>query len=118
MAKKTTYTKVLLERRQRRVRKSLSGTTERPRLRVSRSTKHIYAQIIDDTTGCTLASSSSVALKIAGGTVAAAKEVGKSLAERAKEQNIEQVAFDRGGRLYHGRVKALAEAARETGLQF
>ena len=118
MSKKTTYTKVLLERRKRRIRKRIEGTTERPRLRVSRSTKHIYAQIIDDTTGATLASSSSVALKIAGGNVDAAKEVGKSLAERAKEQNIEQVAFDRGGCLYHGRVKALADAARETGLQF
>jgi large subunit ribosomal protein L18 len=118
MSKKTTYTKVLLERRKRRIRKRIEGTTERPRLRVSRSTKHIYAQIIDDTTGATLASSSSVALKIAGGNVDAAKQVGKSLAERAKEQNIEQVAFDRGGRLYHGRVKALADAARETGLQF
>jgi large subunit ribosomal protein L18 len=118
MAKKTTYTKVLQERRQRRIRKRVEGTTERPRLRVVRSTKHIYAQIIDDTTGSTLASSSSVALKIAGGTVDAAKEVGKSLGERAKAQNIEQVAFDRGGNLYHGRVKALADAARETGLQF
>lgn len=118
MAKKTTYTKVLLERRKRRIRKSVSGTTERPRLRVSRSTKHIYAQLIDDTTGVTLASSSSVALKIAGGNIDAAKQVGKSLAERAKEKNIELVAFDRGGCLYHGRVKALADAARETGLQF
>lgn len=118
MSKKTTYTKVMLERRKRRIRKRIEGTTERPRLRVSRSTKHIYAQLIDDTTGATLASSSSVALKIAGGNVEAAKQVGKSLAERAKEQNIEQVAFDRGGCLYHGRVKALADAARETGLQF
>jgi large subunit ribosomal protein L18 len=118
MSKKTTYTKVLLERRKRRIRKRIEGTPERPRLRVSRSTKHIYAQIIDDTTGRTLAATSSVALKIAGGNVDAAKQVGKSLGERAKEQNIEQVAFDRGGCLYHGRVKALADAARETGLQF
>ena len=118
MAKKTNYTTVLLERRKRRIRKRLVGTVERPRLRVSRSTKHIYAQIIDDTTGTTLAAASSVALKISGGNVDAAKEVGKSLGELAKERNIEQVAFDRGGCLYHGRVKALADAARETGLQF
>jgi len=118
MATKTIQTKVLLERRQRSIRKRIQGTAERPRLRVSRSTKHIYAQIIDDTTGATLASSSSVALKISGGTVDAAKLVGKSLAEQAKAKDIEKVAFDRGGRLYHGRVKALADAARETGLQF
>lgn len=118
MASKTTYTKVLLERRKRRIRTRLSGTPERPRLRVSRSIKHIYAQLIDDTTGTTLAAASSVALKIAGGNVEAAKQVGKSLAEQAKEKNIEKVSFDRGGRLYHGRVKALADAARETGLQF
>ena len=118
MSKKTTYTKVLLERRKRRIRKRIEGTPERPRLRVNRSTKHIYAQIIDDVSGITLASASSVALKIAGGNLEAAKAVGQSLAERAKEKNIEKVAFDRGGNLYHGRVKALAEAARETGLQF
>lgn len=118
MSKKTIYTKVLLERRKRRVRKHVTGTTARPRLCVSRSTKHIYAQIIDDTTGNTLAAASSVSLKIAGGNVAAAKQVGKSLAEKAKEHNIGTVCFDRGGRLYHGRVKALADAARETGLQF
>lgn len=118
MAKKTVYTKVMLERRKRRVRKRITGTTEQPRLRVSRSTKHIYAQIIDDTTGNTLAAASSVALKINGGNVDAAKQVGKSLAEQAKERNIGKVCFDRGGLLYHGRVKALAEAARETGLQF
>lgn len=118
MAKKTVYTKVLLDRRKRRVRKRVTGTTERPRLCVSRSTKHIYAQIIDDTTGKTLAAASSVALKIAGGNIDAAKQVGKSLAEKAKEQNVGTVCFDRGGRLYHGRVKALADAARETGLQF
>ncbi|MCF6284294.1 MAG: 50S ribosomal protein L18 [Candidatus Hydrogenedentes bacterium] len=118
MSKKTTYTKVLLERRKRRIRKRIEGTPERPRLRVTRSAKHIYAQIIDDTAGATLAATSSVALKIAGGNIEAAKQVGKSLAEHAKAQNIEQVAFDRGGCLYHGRVKALAEAARETGLQF
>ncbi len=109
---------VLLERRKRRVRKQLSGTPERPRLRVNRTLKHIYAQIIDDVSGRTLASESSVALKIAGGNVEAAKAVGKSLGEKAKAASISLVCFDRGGRLYHGRVKALADAAREAGLQF
>ena len=115
---KTVQTKVLLERRKRRVRKHLRGTSERPRLRVSRTIKHIYAQIIDDTGGRTLAAASSVQLKIPGGNVAAAKAVGKALGELAKEKGIEAVCFDRGGRLFHGRVKALAEAAREAGLQF
>lgn len=118
MAKKTTVTKVMLERRKRRIRLRLSGTPEQPRLRVTRSTKHIYAQLIDDTTGTTLAAASSVALKIAGGNIDAAKQVGQSLAQQAMEKNIAKVCFDRGGRLYHGRVKALADAARETGLQF
>lgn len=108
----------LLERRKLRGRKHLYGTAERPRLRVHRTLNHIYAQIIDDTTGRTLLSESSVQLKIAGGNVASAKAVGKALGEKAKEQAIERVCFDRGGRLYHGRVKALAEAAREAGLQF
>lgn len=108
----------LLERRKRRVRKHVSGTAEVPRLSVSRSLKHIYAQLIDDVNGVTLASASSVALKIGGGNVDGAKEVGKSLAENAKSKSIERVRFDRNGRLYHGRVKALAESAREGGLQF
>lgn len=115
---KTLNPKRLLERRKHRVRKTLSGTTERPRLRVHRTTKHIYAQIIDDTSGRTLASASSLELKLDGGNVAGAKAVGQRVAEKAKEKNIEQICFDRGGRLYHGRVKALAEAAREAGLQF
>lgn len=118
MAKKTTYTKIMLERRKRHVRKRISGTPERPRLRVSRTIKHIYAQLIDDTSGTTLAAASSVALKIDGGNVEAAKKVGAALAELAQGKEIERVCFDRGGRLYHGRVKALADAARETGLQF
>ena len=108
----------LLQRRQRRVRKTISGTTERPRLRVHRTLKHIYAQIIDDTTGKTLVAASTVGLKIAGGNVDGAKAVGKALGEKAKEKSIDKVAFDRGGRLYHGRIKALADAAREAGLQF
>jgi large subunit ribosomal protein L18 len=108
----------LLERRKRHIRKNTVGTTERPRVSVYRSLDHIYAQVIDDSTGQTLVSASSLALKIAGGNVAAAKEVGKVLAEKAKEKNITKVCFDRGGRMFHGRVKALAEAAREGGLEF
>jgi large subunit ribosomal protein L18 len=109
---------VMKERRIRRIRKHLSGTPERPRLRVTRTLNHIYAQIIDDTTGTTLATASSVALKIDGGNVDGAKAVGKAIGEVAKTKSIEKVCFDRGGRLYHGRVKALADAAREAGLEF
>ena len=115
---RTAQEKVLLERRKVRVRKKLFGTPERPRLRVSRTVKHIYAQIIDDTTGRTLVAESSVALRIPRGNVEAAKTVGKAPGEKAKANAIEAVCFDRGGRLYHGRLKALAEAAREAGLQF
>ncbi len=115
---KTIEKKVLLERRKRRVRKGMRGTPEKPRLRVTRSLKHIYAQIIDDSTGRTLASASSVALKVPGGNIDGAKAVGKALGEKAKEQSIGRVCFDRGGRLFHGRVKALADAVRKTGLQF
>ena len=107
----------LLERRRLRVRSKIEGTPECPRLSVRRSLKHIYAQVIDDTTGRTLASASSVALKISGGNVASAKEVGKSLAEAALKSNVTTVRFDRNGRLYHGRVKALADGAREAGLK-
>lgn len=110
--------KRLLARRKRRVRKNVAGTPERPRLRVHRTTKHIYAQVIDDASGTTIAAASSLELKIDGGNVDGAKAVGKRVAEKAKEKNIEKIAFDRGGHLYHGRVKALAEAAREAGLQF
>jgi large subunit ribosomal protein L18 len=106
-----------------RIRKRLQGTTERPRLAIFRSTAHIYAQVIDDTKGVTLvaASSTEKAEKVkkgAGGNVAAAKEIGKRVAERAKENGISKVVFDRGGYIYHGRVKALADAAREAGLEF
>lgn len=107
-----------LERRKKRVRKKIFGTPERPRLRVTRTLNHIYAQIIDDTTGRTLVSESSVQLKIKGGNIESAKQVGASLAKKALEKNITKVCFDRGGHLYHGRVKALADAAREAGLQF
>jgi large subunit ribosomal protein L18 len=115
---KTLDPKRLLERRKHRVRKTLSGTAQRPRLRVHRTVKHIYAQIIDDTSGSTLAAASSLELKLDGGNLEGAKAVGKRVAEKAKEKNIETICFDRGGRIYHGRVKALADAAREAGLQF
>jgi large subunit ribosomal protein L18 len=102
-----------------RIRRRLSGTAERPRLSVYRSLNHIYAQVIDDSQGVTLASASTVAAKAkTGGNVAAAREVGRLVAERAKEKGIRAVVFDRGGYLYHGRVKALADAAREAGLEF
>lgn len=115
---KTQRTKVLQERRKKYIRKRISGTAERPRLCVTRSLKHIYAQLIDDNTGTTLASASSISLKIPGGNVDAAKAVGKALGESAGAKSITTAIFDRGGRLYHGRVKALADAAREAGLQF
>lgn len=104
--------------RHKRVRKNLSGTAEMPRLNVFRSNSGIYAQIIDDTTGTTLVSSSSRELKLAnGGNIEAAKAVGKDVAEKCKKAKINKVVFDRGGYLYHGRVSALADAAREAGLE-
>ena len=112
-----------LARRQRRVRGKVSGTASRPRLRVTRTNLHIYAQLIDDVAGVTLASASSVdpelrqALK-SGANIDAAKAVGGALARRALEAGITEVVFDRGGRLYHGRVAALAEGARDAGLKF
>lgn len=117
MAKKS-HKALLHERRKKRVRKSIHGTSEYPRLSVTRSSKHIYAQVIDDTRGHTLAEASSVSLSIAGGNIDAAKQVGKALAERAGDKSIRVVRFDRRGRLFHGRVKALADAAREAGLKF
>jgi large subunit ribosomal protein L18 len=102
-----------------RIRAKVSGTAERPRLNVYRSLNHIYVQVIDDAAGATLVSASTVQAKIkSGGNVAAAKEVGKLVAERAREKGIKKVVFDRGGYLYHGRIKALADAARESGLEF
>ena len=104
--------------RHARVRKNISGTKEMPRLNVFRSNSEIYAQVIDDVTGTTLVSSSSRALKLAnGGNVEAAKAVGKDIAEKCKKAKINKVVFDRGGYLYHGRVSALADAAREAGLE-
>jgi len=109
---------VARERRHRRVRKKVRGTSERPRLAVFRSSKHIYAQVIDDVAGRTLASASTVEKGFAGptGTVAAAKQVGKQLGERAKAAGVETVVLDRGGFQYHGRVAGVAEGAREAGL--
>jgi len=107
-----------LRRRKYRARNKIKGTPERPRLNVYRSLNHIYAQVIDDTKGHTICAASSLQLKTPGGDTEAAKEVGKAIAEKAKEANVTTVCFDRGGRLYHGRIKALADAARETGLEF
>lgn len=105
--------------RHKRVRKNISGTSEMPRLNVFRSNTQIYAQIINDETGTTLASSSSVQLKIKNcGNIEGAKLVGADIAKKAKEANISKVVFDRGGYQYHGRVEALADAARENGLEF
>ena len=109
------------DRLHKRIRAKVSGTAERPRLAVYRSLTHIYAQVIDDRAGVTIASASShekSAKAKNGGNVAGAKEIGKLVAERAKEKGVKSVVFDRGGYLYHGRVKALADAAREAGLQF
>lgn len=104
--------------RHKRVRKNLSGTKEMPRLNVFRSNAGIYAQVIDDEAGITLVSSSSRALKLQnGGNIEAAKAVGKDIAEKCKKAKINKVVFDRGGYLYHGRVSALADAAREAGLE-
>jgi len=102
-----------------RIRAKLAGTGERPRLNVYRSLNHIYAQVIDDQKGVTIVSASTLATKSkTGGHVAAAKEIGKAIAEKAQEKGVKKVVFDRGGFLYHGRIKALAEAAREAGLEF
>ena len=108
------------ERIHTRIRKKLAGTTVRPRLAVFRSVAHIYAQVIDDSKGITLASASTTEKDSGptGGNIIAATAIGKRIAERAKEKGIDKVVFDRGGFLYHGRVKALADAAREAGLEF
>jgi large subunit ribosomal protein L18 len=116
--------RILLKRKQHRrrragIRKTLTGTPQRPRLAVYRSLKHIYAQVIDDQSGKTLAAASSPQAKLAkGGNKAAAAEVGKLVAQKAKEAGVTAVAFDRGGFKYHGRLKALADAARAAGLKF
>ncbi len=122
MAKKLSKNQIR-QRRHVRVRCKVSGTPECPRLNVFRSLSHIYAQIIDDTTGKTLVSASTVEADLKsevefGGNIAAAKAVGKKIAEKALEAGIKDVVFDRGGYPYHGRVQALADAAREAGLNF
>ena len=107
------------QRIHQRIRRKLSGTDARPRLNVFRSLNHNYAQVIDDQKGETLVSASTMSLKVkTGGNVAAAKEIGKAVAELAVAKGIKKVVFDRGGFLYHGRIKALADAAREAGLEF
>lgn len=108
------------QKRHARVRAKISGTADRPRLNVFRSAKHIYAQVIDDTQGVTLVSASTVEKDFDqyGGNKDAARAIGKLVAERAKAKGIETVVFDRGGYIYHGRVKELAEGAREGGLAF
>ena len=107
------------KRRHDRIRSKISGTAECPRLSVFRSNTNIFVQLIDDVKGVTLASSSSVELKLKnGGNVEGARLVGKDIAEKAKKLKIKNVVFDRGGYLYHGRVEALANAARENGLEF
>ncbi|MFY7953397.1 MAG: 50S ribosomal protein L18 [Armatimonadaceae bacterium] len=109
-------------KRHRRIRKRVAGTPERPRLNVYRSLNHIYAQVVDDSSGQTLVSASTVDKDLRsggnGGNVAGAVAVGTLIAQRAKAAGIDQVVFDRGGYLYHGRIKALADAAREGGLDF
>lgn len=107
-------------KRHKRIRVRFSGTPECPRLNVFRSAKHIYAQLIDDVNGVTLVSASSneAGFDANGGNVEGARKIGELIAKRAKEKNISEVVFDRGGNLYHGRIKALAEGAREGGLKF
>lgn len=114
-------TQQLRQRRHLRVRKKVNGTPERPRLAVYRSLHHIYAQVIDDTQGHTLAAASTLDAGLkgnAGGNIDAAKAVGRLIGERAKEQGVTRVVFDRGGFAYHGRVAGLADGAREAGLEF
>ena len=106
-------------RRHKRVRRIVNGTPDRPRLNVFRSNANIYAQVIDDTTGTTLCAASSLELKLEnGGNIEAAKKVGEAIANKCKEKKIDSVRFDHGGYVYHGRVQALADAAREAGLKF
>ena len=117
------HSKDLFDRRRRRVRVKLRRVGERPRLSVFRSSKHIYAQVIDDERGVTVAAASTIEADLrgslkTGADKAAAAEVGRRVAERARQAGISQVVFDRGGYIYHGRVQALADAAREAGLEF
>ena len=119
--KKKTETRL---KRKKRIRRKISGTSERPRLTVFRSARHIYAQIIDDSTGKTLLSASTISkdikanVKGISGNIKGAKLIGEAIAKKGEEKGIKEVVFDRNGFLYHGRVKALADAAREKGLKF
>ena len=115
---KTADRKVNRLRRHRRVRVKMTGTAERPRLAVFRSLNHLYAQLIDDDGQKTLAAASTVALKTKGNGMEEAASVGKAIADKAQAAGVKQVVFDRGGYIYHGRIKALADAAREGGLNF
>lgn len=120
---KTANRKVKVQKRHQSIRINLSGTSESPRLAVYRSTKHIYAQVIDDVKGVTLASASSVDKDLKaklghGGNISAAEAVGAAVAKKALKAGVKNVVFDRGGFLYHGRIQALADAAREAGLNF
>lgn len=122
MSNKTSKNDARLKR-QIRVRKKIKGTTERPRLNVFKSSRHIHAQLIDDTNGVTLVAASTISPEVKdglvySGNVEAAKKVGAAIAKKAIEKNISTVVFDRNGFLYHGRIKALADAARENGLSF
>ena len=119
MVKKPNSNKARIKRH-RRVRAKIAGTAERPRLNVFRSTKHIYAQLIDDVNGVTLVAASSMASSFEGngGNKDAARKVGQTIGKLAVDKNIEEVVFDRGGYLYHGRVQELADGARESGLKF
>jgi large subunit ribosomal protein L18 len=123
MSDKNKSKQVRLQRRKWSIRANVFGSLERPRLSVFRSDKHIYAQIVDDYAGKTLAAAASTSGEVRGelkngGNIAAAKKVGLAIAQRAKAAGISSVCFDRGGRQYHGRIKALADAAREGGLKF
>ncbi len=123
MADKNKEKSKRLQRRKFHVRSMIFGTAERPRLSVYRSSKHIYAQLIDDMSGRTLAAAASTSKELrgelkTGGNIKAAQAIGKAIADRGKAAGISTVAFDRGGRMYHGRVKALADAARKAGLKF
>jgi large subunit ribosomal protein L18 len=124
MADKNKKKQIRLDRRKWNIRSTLAGSSERPRLSVFRSDKHIYAQLIDDLAGKTLAAASSMNADVRGadlkngGNIKAAEAVGKAIADRAKAIGVTKVAFDRGGRMYHGRIKALADAARKGGLSF
>ncbi|HET8574958.1 MAG TPA: 50S ribosomal protein L18 [Candidatus Paceibacterota bacterium] len=118
MTSKTQIKNAKRERRHRRIRGHVNGTASYPRLSVFRSNRHLYAQVIDDEQGKTLASSSDLELHISGNLRKKAEAIGKDIAGKAAKKNIKQVVFDRGGFIYTGRIKALAEAAREGGLEF